>query len=52
MMLPKKKKAITKNHTHTSTPLMQRTVCGKCKHMHREIMADICECCKNDGKTK
>lgn len=43
-----------------ATPLMQRTVCGKCGHLHRFILGKPqrdskgrlqpakCECCKAD----
>lgn len=30
------------------TKLMERTVCGRCGHFHRLIIARKCECCRND----
>lgn len=36
--------------TSVTTPLMERTICPKCQHFHRHIIAAKCECCGEDCK--
>lgn len=31
-----------------ATPLMTRTVCTACGHMHRRALTDKCGCCASD----
>lgn len=33
-----------------ATPLMERTVCTVCGHMHRAVLVDKCGCCHADCK--
>lgn len=34
--------------TSVATPLMDRTVCGQCGHMHRPRLRFKCACCADD----